>query len=73
MPNALNFERILDSDFSEDDLENKLTQKTYVNRSDSMILMSFRLPVAVRRHVDGSLYLVESQSPIYPTIFKLKK
>lgn len=43
-----------------------------VNKSDSLIVMSFRLPVVVIRKKDGSFKLEDSKSLLYPTIFKLK-
>lgn len=44
-----------------------------ISKNDSLILMSFRLPVCVTKLSDGSLSLKESRSMLYPTIFRLKE
>jgi hypothetical protein len=44
-----------------------------INKNDSLILMSFRLPVCVMKQKDGSISLKESRSMLYPTIFRLKE
>ena len=52
---------ILDSDFSEDDFEIKLNKNAAVNRADFLILMSFRLPLAIKRNeYTNELSVIES-------------
>ena len=64
-----------DFDFSsEDEMEKKLMDpEISISKNDSLILMSFRLPVCVTKLDDGSLSLKESRSMLYPTIFRLKE
>jgi len=64
-----------DFDFSsEDEMEKKLMDpEISITKNDSLILMSFRLPVCVTKQSDGSLSLKESRSMLYPTIFRLKE
>lgn len=64
---------IEDSDYSEDLLEKKLNdnEKVLTNK-DSLIIVSFRMPVKVKRKPDGSFKIEDSQSQVYPTIFNLK-
>lgn len=68
------FEDIFVSDEdSEDYFEPKFIDKgTSLNINDTVILLSFRLPIKVIRKEDGSFKLEESKSPIYPAIFKLR-
>ena len=66
---ALNF----DSDFSVDGFELQINEKSLnINPNDSLLLMSFRLPLMVRRSKEGKLALIDSNSPIYPSIFKIR-
>ena len=64
-----------DSDFSDDnELEKRLLNNDFcVNSGDTLIMISFRLPVVVVRKRDGSFKLEDSKSVLYPSIFKLKK
>ena len=43
-----------------------------IEKTDSLVVVSFRLPVHVIRESDGSLSLKDSRSMLYPTIFRLK-
>jgi trehalose 6-phosphate synthase/phosphatase len=44
-----------------------------LSSNDSLILLSFRLPVAVKKEKEtGLLIVTDSNSPIYPTIFKMR-
>ena len=68
------FETIFDSDFSVDKLEKQLnSNEVSLNKSDSLIIMSFALPITLIRKKDGSFETTESKSFIYPTIFKLRE
>lgn len=37
------------------------------------MIISFKLPVCIRRSPDGSLVVKESKSLVYPTIFKIRE
>ena len=43
-----------------------------LGKNDSLVVMSFKLPICVLRHPNGTLTLRESKSMLYPTIFNLK-
>jgi len=59
---------------SADEMDKKLMDPDIrLTKSDSLIVMSFRLPLSVLRQKDGSLTLKESRSMLYPTIFRLKE
>ena len=59
---------------SEDEMEKKLMDpEIKITKNDSLIVMSFRLPVCVTKQKDGSISLRESRSMLYPTIFRLKE
>lgn len=67
------FEDIFVSDDSEDMFEPKFMDKEVrLNFNDTVILLSYRLPVVVVRKEDGTFKLEESKSPLYPAIFKLR-
>jgi hypothetical protein len=44
-----------------------------IGKNDSLVVMSFKLPISVVRHPDGRLTLRESKSMLYPTIFNLRE
>ena len=68
------FETIFDSDYSVDNLEKQLNNnEVSLNNSDSLIVVSFALPITLIRKKDGSFETTESKSFIYPTIFKLRE
>jgi len=59
---------------SEDELEKKLMDPNIkISRNDSVVLMSFRLPIHVIRQSNGTIELKESRSMLYPPIYKLKE
>lgn len=67
------FEDIYVSDDSEDFFEAKfIDNHVRLTQEDTVILLSYRLPVKIVRKEDGSFKIEESCSPVYPAIFKLK-
>lgn len=59
---------------SDDELDKKLTDPDIkISKNDSLIIVSFRLPISILRKKDGQLVVKESRSMLYPTIFKLKE
>ena len=72
-PRSPTFENIFDStDSDEERNHHYIDQEVSLSMHDTLILLSFRLPVVVIRKEDGSFKLQDSQSPVYPAIFKLK-
>ena len=70
-----NFNEIDDLDFlTEDDELDKILMdpNVRITSKDSLLLVSFILPITVERQKDGSLILSESKSMIYPTIYRLR-
>jgi hypothetical protein len=62
-----------DSDFSTDAFEKQLNDTSVrLCPTDSLVLMSFRLPLSIKRNQDDSFSVEDATSPIYPMIFKLK-
>ena len=51
---------------------NQHSNAMLLNNKDNLILMSFRLPLTVVRKNDDTFKLVDSHSPIYPAIYKLR-
>ena len=64
----------LDLSFSsEDEVEKKLLDSDIrLSHNDSLLLMSFRLPIHVVRVEDDHLEVRDSRSTLYPALFKLK-
>lgn len=59
---------------SDDELDKKLTDPDIkICKNDSLIIISFRLPISIVRKPDGQLVVKESRSMLYPTIFRLKE
>ena len=62
-------------DFStEDEYEKKLLDtEIKINSFDSLLVMSFKLPVTVVKLKTGEFVVKESKSFLYPSIFKLRE
>lgn len=62
-------------DFStEDEYEKKLLDtEIKINKHDSLVVMSFKLPVTVIKLKTGEFAIKESKSFLYPSIFKLRE
>ena len=62
-------------DFStEDEYEKKLLDNEIkISKHDSLVVMSFKLPVTVIKLKTGEFAIKESKSFLYPSIFKLRE
>lgn len=63
---------LFDTDSGEENEKSQNAKSININQADSVIIVSMRLPVKISRGKDGQLILEQSQSAIYPTIFRLK-
>lgn len=67
-----NIDALFDTDSGEENEVSQTAKSIIINQADSVIILSMRLPVKITRGKDGKLTLEESQSAIYPIIYKLK-
>lgn len=77
---VINIEKV-DSDYQDDefgystdeDIQQRLMENNIrFDSNDSLVIMSYKLPLSVSRTQNGDLILQESKSMVYPTIFNIK-
>ena len=64
---------LLDTSTEEENEEKIMDIDVNLTNQDSLLLLSFKLPVSVTKLDSGGFVLKESRSMLYPTIFRLRE